>query len=107
MESAFEVARLIGYLLLVPGLVIRAMFLFNRCLYMDTVINISLSFFYFALTTPSLIYVIRNNNDPLFLIPATVVIFALSIIVAIANAIDIYRAIQYTKREKAVDEYGN
>lgn len=105
MDSAFEVARLIGYLLLVPGLVIRSMFLFNRCLYTDTAINLLLPFFYFALTTHDLIHALTNTGNVYLLIIATVLIFFLSIGISIANAIDIYRAIQYSKREKVVNEY--
>lgn len=100
MVSHVELIGILAYIFLMPGLVFRAMFLFNRCLYWDTVISLATALFFFSLTIPNLIQTYKNPSTIDFFAPTQFMLIGLAFFVLFANVIDIYRLIVYRNRKK-------
>lgn len=98
-----EVARIVSYLILMPGLVVRAMFLINMGNRVDAAIHITTAFLFFALTTPILARAYNDNNDPFFLIPMTIVVVILAALVMVVNVLDVQKIIRQGKRRQDAD----
>ena len=97
MDGAFEVARVVGYLLLMPGLVLRGMFLINRCLWWDAVLNLAGALFYWLLMIPFVPHVqIAQINAP-FVWIAILIVFVATALVWLANWIDIAQAARHAR----------
>ncbi len=95
-----EFARVVAYLLLVPGMILRSMFLLNRGLTPDAVTHLVAAFFFFGLLTPFLLLVYNGTQDQIFLIPATIVGALLAFLVAYANALDVRASLRKYRQDR-------